>query len=129
MTRTTLLLTLAAAAALAGCDNQGQTIIAGPRGAEGYNDSQDVDVSNVQLPPSIAASKTYRCKGNGIVQIDWLSDDKTANLRSDDGRVVQLTAPEAGQPMTAEGYSLTGSASGSTITLERPEQGTTTCKA
>ena len=26
------------------------------------------------LPPSIAASKTYRCKDNSLVYVDWLSD-------------------------------------------------------
>jgi len=127
MTRTTLLLTLAAAAALAGCDNQGETIVIGPDGSV-VNETPATN-EPVELPPAIAASKSYRCKGNGIVHVDWLADNKTANLRAEDGSVVQLTAPEAGQPLTAEGYSLQGSPSGSTITLERPEQGSTTCKA
>ena len=128
MTRTHTLLALVAAAAIAGCDNQGQTIVAGP-GATDEAAPDPVDVANVQLPPSIAASKIYRCTGNGIVTIDWLSDNKTANIRSDDGSVVQVAAEEEGQAMTAEGYSLSGSASGSTITLARPGQGSTSCKA
>lgn len=128
MTRTSLLLTLAAAAALAGCGNQNEPIVIGPDG-QVVNESEKIDTSGVELPPSIAASKTYRCKGNGIVQIDWLSDNKTANLRSEEGAVVQLTADSEGQPLTAEGYSLTGSSGSSTITLERPGSGTTTCKA
>ena len=126
MTRTSLLLTLAAAAALAGCDRD-KTIVIGPDGS--VVDETPSTSQPVELPPSIVATKTYRCKGNGIIQIDWLSDNKTANLRRDDGQVVQLTASEAGQPLTAEGYSLSGSAEASTITLERPERGTTICKA
>lgn len=128
MTRTSLLLTLAAAAAIAGCGNQNEPIVIGPDGSV-VNETEKVDTSGVELPPSIAASKSYRCKGNGIVQIDWLSDNKTANLRSEEGTVVQLTAAEEGQPLTAEGYSLSGSASASSITLTRPDSGTTTCKA
>ena len=34
-----------------------------------------------ELPPAIAASKTYRCKDNSLVYVDWLSDNKTANVR------------------------------------------------
>ena len=36
--------------------------------------------ANVALPPSITASKTYRCKDNSIVYIDWLSDRKLADV-------------------------------------------------
>lgn len=127
MTRNSLLLTIAAAAALAGCDNNGETVVIGPDGS--VVNEAPANTEPVELPPSIKASKSYRCKGNGIVRIDWLSDDKTANLRLDDGSVVQLTAPAEGEPMTAEGYSLQGNAAGSSITLERPGQGTSTCKA
>ena len=128
MTRNSIMLALVAAAALAGCDNQGQTIVVGP-GGETNSGIENTEAANVELPPSIAASKVYRCKGNGVVSIDWLSDNKTANIRGDDGSVVQVTAPEEGQTLTAEGYSLSGSATASTITLERPGQGKTTCNA
>ena len=63
------------------------------------------------------ASKIYRCKDNSVVYIDWLSDNKSANVRSDkNGAATHVVAPEAGQPMVAEGYSLTGSATSATIT-------------
>ena len=127
MTRTPLLLSLVAAAALAGC-NQQPTVV-GP----------DDDPANrapaangpVELPPSIAASKTYRCKDNSVVSVDWLSDGKTANFRGGEGEpVVQLTAPEPGQPLVAEGgYSLTGTAQDSSVTLARPGKGSQSCKA
>ena len=32
----------------------------------------------VVLPPSIQASKAYRCKDNSLVYIDWLSDGTRA---------------------------------------------------
>lgn len=68
MTRSTLIITLAAAAALAGCDKQSHTITADPTG--------DNIAANapVALPPSITASKSYRCKDNRLIYIDWMSD-------------------------------------------------------
>ena len=129
MTRTPLLLALAATAALAACGkNDDHTIVAGP----------DTDVANqapstnapVTLPPSIAASKIYRCKDNSVVYIDWLSDNVSANFRGTQTDVpVTLTAPEAGKPMVAQGYSLSGSPAGGTITLERPGKGSQSCQA
>jgi len=128
MTRTPLLLSLVAAAALAGC-NQSDPVVVGP----------DDDPANrapaangpVELPPAIAASKTYRCKDNSLVSIDWLSDGKAANFRtSHEPLPVRLTAPEPGQPLTAEGgYSLTGTPDASSVTLARPGKGSQACKA
>lgn len=127
MTRTPLLLSLVAAAALAGCNKQ--PTVVGP----------DDDPANqapaasgpVELPPAIAASKTYRCKDNSIVSVDWLADGTTANLRGGEGEpAVQLKAAEAGQPLTADGgYSLTGTADASSVTLARPGKGSQACKA
>lgn len=127
MTRTPLLLALVATAALAGCNGKDHTIVAGPDGADG-----DTPATNapVVLPPSIIASKSYRCKDNSVVFIDWLSDGKSANFRAARTDVpVNLTAPAAGQPMTGNGYSLTGASSGGDITLLRPGKGSQSCTA
>lgn len=126
MTRTLTTLSLAAAAALAGC-NQSEPVV--------LNDLSD-DTANavtngpVELPPSIAASKIYRCKDNSVVYVDFMSDGKSANFRADKTQTpIHLVAPEAGQPMVAEGYSLTGTATASTITLARPGKASQSCKA
>jgi hypothetical protein len=73
MTRTSLIITLAAAAALAGCNKESHTIVAG--GPEPDTNATNV-ASNapVVLPPSITASKVYRCADNSVVYVDWLSD-------------------------------------------------------
>ena len=72
---------------------------------------------SVVLPPSIAASKTYRCGDNSVVFVDWLSDNKTANVRTDaTGSPTQVVAAEPGKPLTGSGISLTGSATGSSVT-------------
>jgi hypothetical protein len=125
MTRT-LTIAIAAVAALAGCNKQNHTI-----GGEDANADNVVNTANVELPPSILASKIYRCKDNSVAYVDWLSDNKSANVRSDkNGTPTQLKAAEAGQPMTAEGgYSLTGSATASSVTMARPGHGAQSCKA
>ena len=126
MTRT-LILTLAAAAALAGCNKQNHTI----NGNEPDDTANEVaNAAPVQLPPSILATKTYRCKDNSVVHIDWLSDKQTANVRSgDNAAAVQLKAPAPGETMVAEGYSLNGSDTAGSVTLTRPGTGAETCKA
>ncbi|MGN6156279.1 MAG: hypothetical protein ACTHN4_11195 [Sphingomicrobium sp.] len=128
MTRIPLLLALAATAALAGCNKENHTIVAGPDGDEANN--APATNGPVTLPPSIASSKIYRCKDNSVVYIDWLSDNKSVNFRkSQDAVPVQLTAPEAGKPMVADGYSLSGTPGGKSITLERPGKGSQSCTA
>jgi hypothetical protein len=125
MTRT-LLLTLAAAAALAGCHKH--TIVSGPPGEE---DNNIVANANVQLPPSIVATKLYRCADNSVVTVDYLSDNKSGNVRAGKSTTsVQVTAPEAGQPMTAEGgYSVEGSATSSSAKIAVPGHAAQTCNA
>ena len=73
MTRTPLLIiALAAAAALAGCNKEDHTIVAGgPTTATTANAAANAPVA---LPPSITASKTYRCDDNSLVYVDWMSD-------------------------------------------------------
>src|SRR3546814_6604580 len=53
---------------------------AGNDGAEN-NTTENVQV---MLPPSIQASHPYRCEDNSVVTIDFLSDDVTINLRSEE---------------------------------------------
>lgn len=110
MTRTTLAFALTAAAALAGCNKGGSADAA----AEQVN---NVVEAPIELPPAIVASKIYRCKDNSVTYVDWLSDNKSANIRTEKtGTAIHVMAPEAGQPMVAEGTSLTGTATAATIT-------------
>jgi hypothetical protein len=128
MTRTSLLVTLAAAAALAGCNKENHTIVAGPD--TGEND-MNVAKTPVQLPPSIVATKLYRCADNSVVTVDYLSDNKSANVHlGKGGALTQVTAPEPGKPMTAAGgYSVEGSANSSSATIAVPGHSSQTCKA
>ena len=83
MTRTLPLLALAAAAALAGCNNEDHTLV----GGHGVDDASAVaNAGEVTLPPSIAASRSYRCKDNSLVYVDWLSDG-TARVKANRNEV------------------------------------------
>ncbi len=123
MTRTSPLLALVAAAALAGCNSNGQTL--GPK-----NEAK-VDNSHVTLPPAIAASKIYRCADNQVVYVDWLSDNKSANVRTESGGTpTQVVAPEAGKPMTGPaGYSVEGTAAAASAKIAVPGHPAQSCKA
>ncbi|MCJ8159847.1 hypothetical protein [Sphingomonas sp. LaA6.9] len=123
------LLPVAAASALlalAACSTEPETITGG-----GPQDDMAAELANaapVELPPSVKESKTYRCKDNTIVYVDFLSGDKSANVRTDKAAPPTLVkAEEAGKPMVAEGYSLEGK--GSSITLTLPGKGSQSCKA
>jgi hypothetical protein len=126
MTRTPLLIALVAAAALAGCSKKDHTIVAGDEG----NDTNMAAPANVTLPPAIAATKTYRCADNSVVTVDYLDDNKSANIHAKDGTSTVVTAAEAGKPMTATGgYSVEGTATGSTAKIAVPGHSSQSCKA
>ena len=88
----------------------------------------------VELPPAIASSKTYRCKDNSLVQIDWLAQDKGAYVHGEGRTQTWLKPTEAaeGQPastdLTAEGgYVLKGNATASNVTLTVPGKPAQSC--
>ncbi len=110
MTRPLTIIALAAAAALAGCNNEDHNIVAGP-------DVDDTPMNNVGvvLPPSIQASKAYRCKDNSLVYIDWLSDGSAR---------VKKSREEVGTTLPAGDASLKGDAKAASITFNGQ-----TCKA
>ena len=120
--------TLVAAVAIAGCTKKDHTIVGTDPSAANTPAVAPIDATS--LPPSIEATKSYRCKDNSLVYIDWLSDKMTANVHPTKGAPpIQLKASEAGKPLTAEGYSLTGSAQGAGVTLTMPGKGSQSCEA
>jgi hypothetical protein len=96
MTRSRTILALVAAAALAGCNNDDHTIVAGP-GA----DDEPMNNVGVVLPPSIQASKAYRCKDNSLLYIDWLSDG-TARVKKDRNEVGTSVTTGEGNPLQGD---------------------------
>ena len=104
MTRTLTMLSLAAAAALAGCNNEDHTIVGGPGADE---PAANADAPPVVLPPAIAASKTYRCKDNSLVYVDWLSDG-TARVKKNKAEVgATVTPADAASPLKGDAQAAT----------------------
>src|SRR3954447_9909996 len=125
MTRNPIVFTLVAAAALAGCNKENHTIVAGGPDA---GDNNVVANTPIQLPPTIAASKIYRCGDNSVVCVDWLSDNKSANVRTAaNGSPTQVVSAEPGKPLTGSGISLSGSATESSVKIDRPGHGSQSC--
>jgi membrane-bound inhibitor of C-type lysozyme len=118
--RTLSALPLAALALLAACDTKPTTIVAGG----GPNDptaDQIKAAPPVKLPPAMLASKSYRCKDNSLIFIDWFNDNQTANLRlkAKTASPTNLAAPSAGAPYVGGDYTLTGTATSATVTLAK----------
>jgi len=115
---------LAALVALAACDNP--TI--DPNKEDEANAAAVANAAaGFEAPPMIQASRTYRCKDNSLLYADFYTND-TVNVRDrKDGPGTILTAPGAGQPYVAEGYSL--SANAAQISYAAPGKGAQSCKA
>jgi hypothetical protein len=84
----------------------------------------------VELPPAIQASRTYRCKDNSLVYIDFMSNN-TALIRKSKGLeppVATLTAETAGGAYKSQdGYTVSGNSE--QITYASPRGGSQSCKA
>ena len=65
------------------------------------------NAGSVTLPPAIAASKTYRCKDNSLVYVDWLSDG-SARVKKDKNEVgTPVTPGSEGSPLTGDPQAVT----------------------
>jgi hypothetical protein len=119
-----------AAASLTACHND-------PIEDKGPPDPMAQDLANaapVELPPAIASSKTYRCKDNSVVTIDWLAGDKGAYVHGEGTAQtwVKPAEPVEGKPASAEltaegGYALTGEAAANSISVTLPGKGKRAC--
>lgn len=93
------------------------------RGGARNETAEAKPLPKVVLPPSIRASKSYRCSDNSLLLAEWYSDDRSASVRTkQDGKPVRLSSPEAGGTMTADGgWSLKGSWKDGKVTFASPD--------
>lgn len=90
--------------------------------------AQAAQAAPVALPPAVKDSRSYRCKDNSIIYVDYLSDDKSANLRTDKAAAPTiLTAEAPGQPYKAGEFELVSN--GGSVSATIPGKGTQDCKA
>lgn len=126
-------LALAAALSTAACGDNGAVNATNEASANASANTAAAK-AEIVLPPAIKASKTYRCKDNSLVYINFLDDDVSANVRDkeEEPPAVQLKAAAAGEPFegqgeTGKGFRLVGS--GDTITYTSPDSGTQSCRS
>ena len=117
----------AAFLALAACNSQP----ADPQVIDTNPDPMATELANagaIELPPSIKAEKTMRCKDNSLVYVTFFQGDKQAFVRTEQGGTpTTLTAANPGDPLIAEGgWQLTGTPDN--ITLTQPGKGELTCR-
>ena len=117
---------VAALLSLAAC-SEPEVVQAGP------DDPQAAELAKakpVELPPAIVASRTYRCKDNSLVFIDFMSNN-TAIVRKEKGAeppLATVTAETAGGAYkSADGDSVSGNSK--QITYSSPSGGSQSCKA
>lgn len=123
----TAFLALAAATALAACNQQKE-----PEVIDTNPDPMANAIAaapKVELPPAIKAEKTLRCKDNSLLYVTFYQGDKLAAVSTEQtGTRTRLTAPEAGQPLTAEGgWKMTGNTENVEVTI--PGKGSKSCHA
>lgn len=123
--KTTLPLIATALLALSACGSDEPEVVGGRPDpmADQLNNA-----APVELPPMVKESHSYRCKDGSLLFVDYMSDDKTANVRTEkNGAPTVLKAPEVGQPYSAEGgYALSGGGEAVSVTL--PGKGEQSCK-
>jgi hypothetical protein len=119
------LIAFASVALLSACNKSDEPEVVG--GPADPMAAQLANAAPVELPPSVKANKQYRCKDNSLIFVDFMSDDKTALLRTEkNGAATSLKAAEAGQPFTAEGgYEVKGS--GNDVTISIPGKSALAC--
>lgn len=140
MTKKHLLLAPLSMLALAAC-NSSTT----PTTTENTTDSAAVAAAEIEMPPAITATGTYRCADNSILYVDFLGQNEAADIRVGDKSAiaVRVTAPKADAPVagavptpaepaaplvSADGQSSL-SGGGKQINVKLADKGAQTCKS
>ena len=120
------LIPVAALALLSACNkNDEPEVVGGPADPMA---EKLANAAPVELPPMVKESHQYRCKANSLVFVDFMSDDKTVNVRTEkDGAPTKLTAAEADKPFEGGGFKVEGT--GKQITATLPGKSALSCKA
>lgn len=103
---------LAAAAALAGCDQSDHTITAG--GPFDPNAGNPTNNAAVTLPPPIVASRIYRCADSSLVYVDWYGDGSARLKEARTGAGTLIAAPDTAEALGGDAKSPSIKANGKT---------------
>lgn len=115
---------IAALTVLAACNSEPEVVQINK-----YDPMEDAlkNAAPIEAPPMIQASRTYRCRDNSLVYIDFYTNN-TATVRNERGGdpVATLTAAGGNPPYTGSGYSVSANAAQISYTSPR---GTLSCRA
>lgn len=127
MTRNLINFTAAASAALLTLSACGQEQPDAAAEAQNQqNQAAERAAPVAELPPSIQASRTFRC-GDDVYYVDFLTNN-TAQLRTEQsGPATVLTAEGGNPPFVAEGYSIAANEAETRITV--PGKPDRTCRS
>ena len=97
---------IAALAALSACESEPEVVKKDDPMAEALKNS-----GPVEAPPMIQASRTYRCRDNSLLYIDFFTNN-TAVIRTRRGEapVATVRAEGGNPPYTGSGYSVSANA-------------------
>ncbi|MGZ8283085.1 MAG: hypothetical protein ACXWUN_09075 [Allosphingosinicella sp.] len=116
-------MTTVAVFALAACSSEPETVTINK-----YDPMAEAlkNAGPVAPPPMITASRTFRCRDNSLVFIDFFNNN-TALVRTEQGAdpVASVTAEGGNPPYTGGGYSV--SANAEEISYTAPGSGTQSC--
>lgn len=92
--------------------------------AEGANAANQASAAAERpLPPAILKSRTYRCRDNSVVYVDFFTDNSAAIRTEQTGLPTKLTGEGGNPPFTAEGYSVSANDDEAQISLPgKPSQ-------
>ena len=121
------LISAAALLTLSACGNDKPEVVGST--VSSADADAEANAAPVELPPMVKASHTFRCKDGGLIFVDYMSDDKTAMLKTGkEGAATKLVAEEVGKPFKAEGgFELSGT--GPEVNATLPGKGAQSCKS
>lgn len=127
MTRNLIALSAAASAVLLTLSACGQEQPEAAAEAQNQqNQTAERAAPAAELPPSIQASRTFRC-GDDVYYVDFLTNN-TAQLRTEQsGPATILTAEGGNPPFVAEGYSIAANEAETRIAV--PGKAARTCRS
>jgi hypothetical protein len=115
--------TLAAALTLASCGGP-QTITNNDHDPQAEALNAAAPVENLRM---IQASRTFRCKDNSLIYVDFYTDNTAAARTDKNGAATNLTAAEGKPPYVGEGWSVSENAA--QVTISAPGKPSQSCKA
>lgn len=120
------LLSAVALLTLSACNNNEPEVLGST--VSSADEDNAANAAPVVLPPMVKLSRTYRCKDGSLIFVDFMSDDKTATIKTDkEGAATSLSAEEVGKAFKSDsGFSVEGS--GDVITATVPGKGAQSCK-